>query len=78
MCAGADRRRRSGQPPAGPTSGRLAASRRDDRDRPCTLRTPCIPMRTAGALPTAPAGPIDTPTRPRYPRAARSGCMASL
>jgi hypothetical protein len=56
------------EPCARPTSGRLGASRRDDRDRPLALGTPSAPMRTAGALPTAPAGPIDTPTRPRYTR----------
>jgi hypothetical protein len=51
------------------SSPRLAAPSRDDRDRPYILSTPCAPLRTAGALPTAPAGSIDTPTRRRYTRA---------
>jgi hypothetical protein len=59
------------EPCARPTSCRLAASRRDERDRPRIL-TPCAPLSTAGSIPTAPAGPIDTRTRPRYTRAARS------
>jgi hypothetical protein len=54
---------------AAPQSPRLGASRRDDRDRPLVLSTPWAPLRPAGALPTAPAGSIDTRTRRRYTRA---------